>query len=74
MESITVYPKNAKQKSLLQSLLKEMKVRYEIATSNDEILLTEKDFYAKMGQSIAQSENGNTNVLTKDKQKQFLGL
>ena len=74
MESIAVYPKNAKQKSLLQSLLEEMKVRYEIATSNDETLLSEKDFFAKIDKSIAQSENGNTKVLSKDKQKEFLGL
>ncbi len=74
MESITVYPKNAKQKSLLQSLLEEMKVRYEIATSNDETVLSEKDFFAKIDRSITQSENGNTKVLSKDKQKEFLGL
>lgn len=30
MERITIYPKNEKQQSLLTSLLKEMKVRFEI--------------------------------------------
>lgn len=74
MESITVYPKNAKQKSLLKSLLEEMKVRYEIATSNDETVLSEKDFFAKIDKSITQSENGNTKILSKDEQKEFLGL
>ena len=74
MESITVYPKNAKQKSLLKSLLEEMKVRFEIATSEDETLLSEKDFFAKIDKSIIQAENGNTKPLTKNKQKEFLGL
>ena len=74
MESITVYPKNAKQKSLLKSLLEEMKVRFEIATSKDETLLSEKDFFAKIDKSITQAENGNTKPLSKDKQTEFLGL
>ena len=74
MESITVYPKNARQKSLLKSLLEEMKVRFEIATSKDETLLSEKDFFAKIDKSITQAENGNTKPRTKDKQKEFLGL
>ena len=74
MESITVYPKNAKQKLLLKSLLEEMKVRFEIATSKDETLLSEKDFFAKIDRSITQAENGNTKPLFKDKQTEFLGL
>ena len=74
MESITVYPKNAKQKSLLKSLLEEMKVRFEIATSKNETFLSEKDFFAKIDKSITQAENGKTKQLFKDKQSEFLGL
>ncbi|TAH00274.1 MAG: hypothetical protein EAZ15_09450 [Sphingobacteriales bacterium] len=74
MERITVYPSNAKQKSLLKSLLEEMKVRFEVATTKDETLLSKKDFFAKIDKSIAQSENGKTKPLPKDKQKEFLGL
>ena len=74
MERITVYPRNAKQKSLLKSLLEEMKVRFEIATTEDEILLSEKDFFDKIDKSITQAENGNTKQLPKNKQKEFLGL
>jgi len=74
MERITVYPRNAKQKSLLKSLLEEMKVRFEIATSKDETSLSEKDFFAKIDKSIIQAENGNTKQLPKNKQKEFLGL
>ena len=34
MESITIYPKNTKQKSLLKSLLEEMKIQFEIANQS----------------------------------------
>jgi len=74
MESITIYPKNERQKSLLKSLLEEMKVRFEIETSKDETLLSEVDFFTKIDKSIIQAENGDTKTLTKDKQKEFLGL
>lgn len=74
MESITVYPKNDKQKSLLKSLLEEMKVRFEIADSIDKTSLNEKDFLAKIEESVSQAKNGKTKLLPKNKQKEFLGL
>jgi hypothetical protein len=74
IDRITVYPRNAKQKSLLKSLLEEMKVRFEIATTKDETLLSESDFFAKIDKSIDQAANGNTKPLSKEKQKEFLGL
>jgi hypothetical protein len=74
MERITVYPSNEKQKSLLKSLLEEMKIRFEIATTKDETLLSEKDFFAKIDKSITQVEKGNTKQLPKNQQKEFLGL
>jgi predicted RNase H-related nuclease YkuK (DUF458 family) len=74
MESITIYPKNAKQKSLLKSLLEEMKVRFEIASSANETLMSEESFFAKIDKSINQAEKGKTKNLSKDKQKEFLGL
>ena len=74
MERITIYPRNAKQKSLLKSLLEEMKVHFEIATTKEDTLLSEKDFFAKIDKSIIQAEIGNTKQLPKNKQKEFLGL
>ncbi len=74
MESITIYPKNAKQKSLLKSLLEEMKVRLEIASSTNETLMSEESFFAKIDKSINQAEKGKTKNLSKDKQNEFLGL
>jgi hypothetical protein len=74
MESITIYPKNEKQKSLLKSLLEEMKVRFEIASDKDDTLMSEQAFFEKIDKSIAQAEKGNTKTLSKDKQKELLGL
>lgn len=74
MEQIVIYPKNAKQKSLLKSLLEEMKVHFEIAKDSDPTLLKEEAFYAKIDEAIQQAENGQTKVLSKEQQKELLGL
>lgn len=74
MESITIYPKNEKQKSMLKSLLEELKVRFEVVENEDKTLLSEAEFYAKIDKSVKQAEDGKTKVLSKDKQKEFLGL
>jgi len=74
MESIIIYPKNAKQKILLKSLLEEMKIQFEIGSTKDETSLNEKEYYAKLDKSISQEEAGKTKFLPKDKQKEFLGI
>jgi hypothetical protein len=74
MESITIYPENEKQKSLLKSLLEEMKIRFEMIKSEDNPLLSEKEYYAKIDKAINEAESGKTKILPKDKQKEFLGL
>jgi len=74
MDSITIYPKNEQQKSLLKSLLKEMKVRFEVAESEEQTLLSESEFIAKIDKSVNQVASGQTKTLTKEQQKEFLGL
>ena len=74
MDSIIIYPKNEQQKSLLKSLLEEMKVRFEVGRSDEKTLLSESEFIAKIDKSIKQAETGKTKKLTKNQQKQFLGL
>lgn len=74
MDSITIYPKSEKQKTLLKSLLEEMKVRFEISKPDDDTLMTEEEFYAKIDRSIKQAEEGNVKILTKERQKGLLGL
>ncbi|WP_281227434.1 DUF2683 family protein [Flavobacterium aquiphilum] len=74
MDNIIIYPKNEKQKSLLKSLLEEMKVRFEIEKSDEDTLLGESEFISKIDKSIEQAESGKTRTLTKEQQKKFLGL
>ena len=74
MNSITIYPKNERQKTLLKSLLEEMKVRFEVGKFDQETLLSESEFIAKIDKSIKQAESGKTKKLSKTEQKQFLGL
>ncbi len=74
MESIRIYPKNAKQKSLLTSFLEEMKIRFELTPSKDETLFSEEEYFSKINKSIAQVDAGKTKSLPKENQKEFLGL
>jgi hypothetical protein len=73
MESITVYPKNEKQKSLLKSLLEEMKVRFEIATSKDETILSEKVFLQKLTNQYLKLKMGKLKYYLKTSKKSFWG-
>jgi hypothetical protein len=74
MESIIIYSKHAKQKTMLKSLLEEMKIQFEIASTKDETSLNEEEYYAKLDKSISQAEAGKTKCLPKDKQKEFLRI
>jgi hypothetical protein len=74
MDSIIIYPKNEQQKFLLKSLLEEMKIRFVVEKSEDETLLSESDYIAKIEKSIMQSDLGQRKTLSKDQQKSFLGL
>ena len=74
IESITIYPKNEKQKNLLRALLEEMKIRFEFVKSDDDTLLSKKSYFDKVDESIKQAEEGNTKKLTKDQQSAMLGL
>ena len=74
MESIIIYPENEKQQFLLKSLLEEMKIRFKIEKSDDETLLSKNEFVAKIEKSIKEAESGLTVKLTKNKQKDLLGL
>lgn len=74
MDSITIYPKNEKQKFLLKSLLEEMKVRFEMGDFNDTSLLSKKEYFDKIDKSIAEAQNGERKSISKDAQKELLGL
>ena len=74
MESITIYPKNEKQRSLLTSLLEELKIHFETDLEDANSLLTAKEFYAKIDRSKKQAEVGKTKIVSKENQKELLGL
>lgn len=74
MESITIYPENEKQQSLIKSSLKEMSIRFEIGKVEDQSLLSKSDFFAKIDTSIKQAESGKITELNADQQKELLGL
>lgn len=74
MESITIYPKNNKQKSLLKALLEEMEIRFEFVKNNKNTLFTEKEYFEKIDNSIEQANAGKTKKIPRNKQKEFLGL
>lgn len=59
---------------MLTSLLEEPKIHFETDKEDDNSLLTEKGFSAKIDKSTGQSESGKTKVLLKEKQKELLGL
>ena len=74
MENIVIYPKNMKQKSLLESLLKEMKIHFDVLKVDDESLLSKDEFLNKIEKSLKQASSGETTTLSKSKQKELLGL
>ncbi|HEX7367059.1 MAG TPA: DUF2683 family protein [Pelobium sp.] len=62
MESITIYPKDEKQKFLLQSLFAEMKVRFKV--EHDETEMSKEEFFAKIDRSKEQAKRGEVYELT----------
>lgn len=74
MNSIIVYPRTEQQRSLLQSLLQELNIRFELSSKQEETQLSEEDFYAKIDRSVEQATAGRTQNLPADKQQDFLGL
>ncbi|MBN8567488.1 MAG: hypothetical protein J0M25_12240 [Flavobacteriales bacterium] len=74
MKSIIVYPKNEKQKNLLQSLLEEMKVRYIIDKAENNSKMTKEEFFQKIDSSLDEAGKGKTIKISKEDQKTLLGL
>lgn len=73
MENIIIIPENKKQFAAIKAFLEVMKVHFR-TEKEDETLMTEEEFYAKIDRSIKQAEEGKVKTLTKEEQKEFLGL
>lgn len=67
-----IYPKNEKQKSLLKSLLEEMKIRFEIPKADD-ALMSEEEFYAGIDEAIQQVEEGKVVKYTPELRQKLFG-
>ncbi len=74
MKSITVFPKDDQQGLLIAYLLKEMNIPFVRKNTDDTTLYSEEEFYAKIDKSIQQFEEGKVKDLSKEKQKELLGL
>lgn len=73
MENIVIMPKNKKQFAAIKNFLEEMKIRFR-TEKEDDTLMTEEEFYAKIDLSIKQAEEGKVTRVKKEDLKAFLGL
>ena len=72
MEPIIIYPKNPHQYSVIKALLEEMKVKFKTPVKeNDETLMTEEAFYAKINSAAKQAEAGKKIKLTPELEKEL---
>jgi hypothetical protein len=74
MESFTIYPKNEKQKSLLKSLLEEMKIRFVLESDDEDTKYSADHYFSKIDKSIEQASQGKRKKISIEEQKNLLGL
>lgn len=74
MSNLIVYPRTEHQLSLLQALLQELNIKFELTAVQDETQLSEDAFYARIDRAANQAANGQSHLLPKGKQQEFLGL
>ena len=71
---VSRYTRTTTSKDLAEISVGRDESPFEIALDNDETLLSEEEFYSKIDKSIEQAQNGRTKVLSKEAQKELLGL
>lgn len=69
MENIIIIPQSEKQSSVIKAFLEEMKIHFKV--KNDNELMSEDEFYAKIDKSIKQSEEGKVQHLTSEFKKEL---
>jgi len=45
-----------------------------LPVESDDVCMSEKEFYDKLDKSILEAKEGNISILTKEKQRELLGL
>ncbi len=72
MENIIIIPKNEKQFSAIKTFLEEMKIRFK-TEKEDDTLMTEEEFYAKIDNAKQQIKEGNFVEYTPELKKELFG-
>jgi len=72
MENIVIIPENKKQFSAIKTFLEEMKIRFKIEEQED-ALMTEEVFYAKIDQAIEEVKNGGFVEYTPEVKQELFG-
>lgn len=74
MDNIIIIPKDKKQFSAIKTFLEAMKIRFR-TEKQDDALMTEEEFIAKIDHSLRQAEEGKgTLVMTKEELQAYLNL
>lgn len=71
METIIIMPENKKQFVAIKSFLKAVNIRFR-REKEDDTLMTEEEFYAKIDHSIKQAEEGKVVEYTPELRKKLL--
>lgn len=72
MENIIITPENKKQFTAIKNFLEEMKIRFR-TEKEDDTLMTEEEFYAKIDKSKQQAREGKVHRLTPELEKELFG-
>jgi len=70
MENIIIIPENKKQFSAIKTFLEEMKIRFK-TEKQDDTLMTEEAFYAKIDQAKKQAKEGKVIEYTPELEKKL---
>ena len=71
MKSITIYPKDEKQKTLLTSLLEEMNIRFESDESESNLSYDQKQSIDKALTSLERGEGQPHEIVMKESKEKY---
>ncbi len=72
MENIIIMPENKKQFTAIKNFLEEMKVRFR-TEKEDDTLMTEEDFYAKIDEAKQEAREGKIVRYTPELRQKLFG-
>lgn len=72
MENIIIMPENKKQFTAIKNFLEEMKVRFR-TEKEDDTLMTEEEFYAKIDEAKQEAREGKVVRYTPELRQKLFG-